>query len=79
MIIESKILRKPIICTDFDGADEQIVHGKNGMIVPLNDVSALVEAIGQLIRYPQRRYALSEELEKWHQEDYLREIVKHFE
>lgn len=77
--MEAKIFAKPIVSTDFDGADEQIDNGKNGIIVPLNDVSVLAEAISQLIRFPEKREALSSELEKWSPEDNLREIVKHFE
>lgn len=79
VIMEAKIFAKPIVSTDFDGADEQIDNGKNGIIVPLNDVSVLAEAISQLIRFPEKREALSSELEKWSPEDNLREIVKHFE
>lgn len=79
VIMEAKILRKPIVCTDFDGADEQISNGRNGIIVPLNDAHALTEALTKLICSTEAREALSQELEKWSPEDELREIVKHFE
>lgn len=79
VIAEAKILRKPIVCTDFDGADEQLINGRNGIIVPVNDTEALFEAISKLIQMPEARVSLSQELEKWSPEDDLQEIVKHFE
>lgn len=79
VIMEAKILRKPIVCTNFVGADEQIDNGKNGIIVPLNNVPALVDALDALICSPERRNALTRELEQWSSENSLREIVKHLE
>lgn len=79
VIMEAKILSKPIVCTNFDGADEQITNGINGIIVPLGDTEALCNEIKRLIRSPQHRIAFSKELEKWHAEDDLQTIVKHFE
>ncbi len=78
VILEAKILRKPIVCTDFDGADEQIENGKNGIIVPLNDVDALCEHIAALILSGEKRQQLSAALAQWQAGDDLREIVKHF-
>lgn len=79
VVTEAKILRRPIICTDFDGADEQIENDVNGIIVPVNDAKALCERLAQLICSPEKRTALTQELEKWKPEDNLREIVKHFD
>lgn len=78
VIMEAKILRKPIVCTDFDGADEQIDNGVNGIIVPVNEVEVLTRELSQLIQSPEKRAALSEKLEEWFQDDTLQEIVKHF-
>lgn len=78
-IMEAKILKRPIICTDFDGADEQIKHGVNGIIVPLNDVYALEKEVSELILSKKKRDELSKKLETWSSDDELREIVKHFE
>lgn len=47
-VLEAKILQKPIICTDFAGANEQIVSGKNGLIVPVNHPQKLANAIMEL-------------------------------
>lgn len=79
VIKEAKILGKPIVCTDFDGADEQIENGVNGIIVPLNDTDALSKEIAKLVESPESRERLSKELEKWQPEDDLKEIIKHFE
>ena len=79
VIIEAKILKRPIVCTNFDGADEQIQSGKNGVIVPLNDVEALVDGLSTLILSPETRAGFTAELDRWHQEDNLKEIVKHFD
>ena len=79
VLMEAKILKKPIVCTDFDGADEQIISGHNGIIVPLNDTYALCKEISKLVRNPEARDSLSKELENWESEDDLREIIKHLE
>lgn len=79
VVLEAKILRKPIVCTDFDGADEQLVNGKNGVILPLNDIPAIANGLASLIRSPETRAALTAELEKWSPEDDLKEIVKHLQ
>ena len=77
VMIEAKILKRPIVCTDFDGADEQINNEVNGIIVPLNDIKALSEAISRLIMEPKVRESFSKQLEKWSQGEVLQEIVKH--
>lgn len=79
VIKEAMILNKPIVCTDFDGADEQIDHGQNGLIVPLNDTAALCKAISELILKPEVRASFSKQLEQWSQGDVLQEIIKHLE
>ena len=79
VIMEAKILKKPIICTNFDGADEQIDSYRNGIIVPLGDTEALCKEISKLIMYPELRENLTAELSKWKPGDDLKEIVKHFE
>ena len=38
---------KAIIATPTDGTKELIVNGKNGLVVPFNDVQAIVDAIGR--------------------------------
>lgn len=79
VLMEAKALQKPIVCTDFNGADEQIKSGVNGIIVPLNDVEALANEISRLICSKETRNKFSNELKKWTSDDDLKEIVKHFE
>lgn len=78
VVKEAKILRKPIVCTDFDGADEQIENGKTGIIVPVNDTLALFSELSRLIRSSELREALSAELQNLDVENDLQEIIKHF-
>jgi glycosyltransferase involved in cell wall biosynthesis len=76
--MEAKILKRPIVCANFDGADEQIENGVTGAIVPLNDPKAIAEELSRLIRFPEIRDGFVQELEKWSPEDDLKEIVRHF-
>lgn len=48
-ILEAKTLNKPIICSRFSGAEEQIVDGKTGLIVPVCNENALSVAIEKLL------------------------------
>ena len=79
VIMEAKILRKPIVCTNFDGADEQIENGRTGIIVQLNDTAALCREIAGLIRSPESRHGLSKALGEWNADDDLSKIIEHFE
>jgi glycosyltransferase involved in cell wall biosynthesis len=78
VLMEAKILKRPIVCANFDGADEQIENGVTGAIVPLNDPKAIAEELSRLIRFPEIRDGFVQELEKWSPEDDLKEIVRHF-
>ena len=78
VILEAQILKKAIVCTNYDGADEQICNGVNGIIVPLNDNESLFKKLAELIQEPEKRLALSSELEKKSFDTELQEIVKHF-
>lgn len=53
-IQEAKIIGLPIICTDFAGADEQIINGKTGVIVNLEE-DELLEAIADLMLNEHKR------------------------
>ena len=44
-LIEAMMLGIPCISTNYPGANEIITHGKNGLIVPMNDTDRLTEAI----------------------------------
>lgn len=53
-IQEAKILCLPIICTDFAGADEQIIDGISGVVVK-NDIDSLKDAIIDLYLHDEKR------------------------
>ena len=78
VLMEAKILKRPIVCTNFDGADEQIESRVNGIIVPLGDTEMLATELFGLIESKEKRDALSEKLEEWDAEDDLKNIVEHF-
>jgi len=53
-LAEAKCFSKPILCTNFTGASEQIVDGETGMIVDFN-VDVMVEALKKIINNVQLR------------------------
>ncbi|WP_309123318.1 glycosyltransferase family 4 protein [Paenibacillus sp.] len=48
-----------LVGTDVGGISEQIDHGVNGLLVPVNDVGALADALEQVVVDPSFRYELS--------------------
>ena len=76
-IAEARILNKPVVTTEFDAVWNQMVQGKNGIVVPI-DATAVADAIQDLIEHPEKMAAISdyqrtekkgniEELEKFYQ------------
>ncbi len=76
-IAEAKILNKPVVTTEFDAVWNQMVQGKNGIVVPI-DATAVADAIQDLIEHPEKMKEISdyqrtekkgniEELEKFYQ------------
>ena len=51
VLSESKVLRKPIITTDFFGAKEQIINNKTGMIIDCN-VNSIYNSIKKCLDNP---------------------------
>ena len=60
-VAEARAFAKPIVCTDFAGAREQLVNGQTGLIVPC-DIDALYQAVKRLLDNPELRQALSKNL-----------------
>lgn len=48
-LAEAKLFKKPIVCTDFDGAQEQLENGKTGLIVPENNEEAFFNAMQKIL------------------------------
>ena len=76
-IAEARILNKPVVTTEFDAVWNQMVQGKNGIVVPI-DATDVANAIQDLIEHPEKMEAISnyqitekkgniEELEKFYQ------------
>jgi len=49
-LMEASAMGIPIVATDVRGNREVVQHGRNGYLVPLHDVSALADAICDLLR-----------------------------
>lgn len=49
-VAEARAFAKPIVCTDFVGAREQLVDGETGSIVALNDWDGFYRSLKQLIK-----------------------------
>lgn len=58
-IAEARILNKPVVTTEFDAVWNQMVQGKNGIVVPI-DAIAVADAIQDLIENPEKRKEISD-------------------
>lgn len=53
-VLEAMHMGKPVIATRSGGAEEMVVDGKTGVLVPVNDPSAMAQAIVSLLENPKR-------------------------
>lgn len=60
-LMEAMAMGKPVITTTMPGCRETVVDGINGILVPPHDVGALVEAMNQMIKCPDRRVKMAYE------------------
>lgn len=61
-VAEARMFCKPIVCTDFVGATEQLVNGKTGFIVPVGDWNGFRSKLELLLTDSELRETLSHEL-----------------
>lgn len=61
-VAEARMFNKPIVCTDFVGAREQLLDGKTGLIVPLGDMDGFYVALKKLLADAKLRDSLSSAL-----------------
>jgi glycosyltransferase involved in cell wall biosynthesis len=54
VVIEGMVAGKPVVATRGGGVPEIIEDGKNGVLVPMGDASALADAVLELLRDPVR-------------------------
>jgi glycosyltransferase involved in cell wall biosynthesis len=60
ILIEAAACGRPIVTTDAPGCRELVRPGENGLIVPVQNTSALVTALRTLIQNPEMRKAMGE-------------------
>ena len=58
VILEAMAAARPVVSTQLAGIPESVVHGETGLLVPAGNVSALAEALAQLIVDPPLREKL---------------------
>jgi glycosyltransferase involved in cell wall biosynthesis len=62
VLLEATRLGLPIIATEAGGTSAEIIHdGLSGLIVPNDDISALVNALEIVVREPQKARSLGAE------------------
>lgn len=78
-VAEARMLNKPIVCTDFTGARDQIVNGYTGTIVGF-EPKEIADAIKDLIANQDKRNAYSKNLacSDKNCENELQQITKYF-
>jgi len=54
-IIQGMFAAKPVVATDLGGNRELVEHGRTGLIVPSEDLDALAEGIGRLVKQAELR------------------------
>lgn len=59
--MEASAMGVPSIVTDIRGCREAVKHGQNGLLVPLGDVSALSEAILEVLEHPTKAAEMSKQ------------------
>jgi glycosyltransferase involved in cell wall biosynthesis len=55
VLVEAMAMGKPIIACSIGGIPDIVRFGENGLLVPVGDAEAWVEAIASLCRDPERR------------------------
>ena len=72
---EAKILGKPIVSTNFDVVNNQLTHGKNGLIVKM-DGKSIANAIYAMVTDPILRQNVVTEVMKEENRTFLSEVQK---
>lgn len=55
VLLEAQAFGLPVVTTDAGGAGEVVQHEVTGVVVPVDDVQALTDAVGALLGDPERR------------------------
>jgi glycosyltransferase involved in cell wall biosynthesis len=54
VVLEAQASGLPVIVTDSGGPQENVLHGKTGLIVPAHDEEAFYQAVDELVSHPER-------------------------
>jgi glycosyltransferase involved in cell wall biosynthesis len=57
-VLEAMASGKPVIATRVGGADEMVVDGETGLLVPAGDAASLTTAMSRLVTDPQLRQTM---------------------
>jgi glycosyltransferase involved in cell wall biosynthesis len=60
-VMEAMAIGRPVITTDSPGCRETVSHGRNGDLVPVRDVPALVQAMEAFIERPEQIQTMGSE------------------
>ena len=56
-LLEAAACGRPLVSCDVEGCREAVIHGSNGLLVPVSDAAALAASLKQLIENPAQRAA----------------------
>ena len=73
--LEAQACEVPVVTTSATGAVDSVRHGSTGLIVPVNDVKALTQAIDSLLRNPGLGADMGRAGRKWMQHDFRPEVI----
>ena len=59
-VIEGMAAELPVVAYDVDGVSETVVSGQTGYLVPFGDMTAVAQAVGELIANPSLRQQMGE-------------------
>lgn len=82
VVIEAGAMGLPQIVTNINGANEIIIEGKNGTIVPPRDAEALYQAMKQMMEHYDYRNRMSDNardlISSRYEQSYVRQCLKEF-
>ena len=64
-LVEAQAMEVPVIATEFPGPSSAMKKDETGLVIPIRDVDAIVEAIVYLIENPEKAHAFGKEGRIW--------------
>ena len=75
VVMEAAAMGVPAVVTDVKGNREAVMHGRNGLLVPLGNPQALAEAIIDLLTNPEKAKRMGEEAYRMAREQFDERVV----